>query len=152
MKAPDLNLIKLSEALFLECSISQQGVPLSPGRIKEFAVGYKLNTLYSPEDRFVVIELSVSCKPAGDQKKLSIKGKFCTRLTYHVQNFEELTSPLEEEPHVTPNELLLLTLVSVSFSTTRGMILTKTAGTVLEGFTLPMMDARQLVKVAHSSN
>ena len=73
-----------------------------------------------------------------------ISGKFELTFGFKVGNLADLFDAKSPEPGVHPQLLLLLT--SVAFSTARGILWTRLAGTALDGVALPLIDPRQLLE------
>lgn len=76
-----------------------------------------------------------------------ISGRFELVFLFSIGNLTELLSGVEGPiPAVHPQLALLLT--SVAYSTARGILHTRLAGTPLEGINLPLINPRQLLQPA----
>ena len=98
----------------------------------------------------VVIILNVDIistvgKPA---KPADISGHFELLFSYTVQNLAELVEPLEGESEPLVHPQLAVLLAGVAYSTARGILWTRLAGTPLDGITLPILDSRKLLQQA----
>ena len=76
-----------------------------------------------------------------------ISGHFELDFIFAIRNLSELLVDTDQpEPHLHPQLVLLLT--SVAYSTARGILWTRLAGTPLEGITLPLINPAQLLQPA----
>lgn len=146
MPAPDLSKIHLRGSIFLECAIlnSADSPVLSP-TAKNYTIEHKVVPAFNMDERLVVVDLLTTCTGLDEQgAALSIGGRFRVHLTFEVENLLELLETHPETEQKYPSEQLVLTLISVGYSTSRGMIMSKTVDTILQGFTLPLLDVRTL--------
>ena len=87
------------------------------------------------------ITAGTSPQPTG------IRGRFELDFIFAVGNLSELLVNVDQpEPRLHPQLVLLLT--SVAYSTARGILWTRLAGTPLEGITLPLINPAQLLQPA----
>lgn len=76
-----------------------------------------------------------------------IAGHFELNFTFTVDNLPELlVAP--DQPDSLLHPQLVLMLLSVAYSTARGILWTRLAGTPLEGITLPLINPAQLLQAA----
>ena len=148
MPAPDLSKIHLRGAIFLECAVlNDADAPLLTASVANYTIEHKVAPAFNLADRLVVIDLLTTCTGLDEQGAgLPVGGRFRVHLTFEVENLSELLEGDSETEQVHPNEQLVLTLISVGYSTSRGMIMSKTVDTVMQGFTLPLLDVRTLGK------
>ena len=79
-----------------------------------------------------------------------ISGYFELNFIFAIGNLNELLVGADQsEPQLHPQLVLLLT--SVAYSTARGILWTRLAGTPLEGITLPLINPTQLLQPAPSA-
>lgn len=94
---------------------------------------------------FLYIELSItsgnSAQPNG------ISGRFEIDFTFAIGNLAELVVDREGSDSLLHPQLVLM-LTSVAYSTARGILWTRLAGTPLEGITLPLVNPAQLLQPA----
>jgi len=112
--------------------------------------GYTLNQRVSVEhdvaNTFVLISLRVACAQVrDDESNQTTTGRFHFRFFFNIDDLGDLMveSPPNPFPIVDPN--LAATLTSIAYSTARGMIWARTAGTPLEGFGLPIINPMKLL-------
>ena len=72
-------------------------------------------------------------------------GNFHLIFTYHIENLEELAIP-EKNKQLNLNPGLANALSSVTYSTARGILLTRLQGTALQNFVLPIINPNNLLK------
>ena len=147
-QAPVLSDIQLVGGYFLECAILNDAddpiVALATDE-QRFQIHNKVVPSFDLADEKIRIELLIECQARSKSGELlPVRGRFRLYLTFFVQG---LTKYLEEEAgEQVPSQQLILTLISVGYSTARGLIAGKTRDTVLQGFVLPLLDVRELVK------
>ena len=73
-----------------------------------------------------------------------ISGRFVLDFIFTVDNLPELLVEEKGQPASAVHPQLVLLLTSVAYSTARGILWTRLAGTALEGVTLPLIDPREL--------
>ncbi len=147
-----LDQLRLRDAQFVECAITNRetGNPLMAEEVYDFEFSYALNSLHDLERRFVGIELRLSLDGLDEEKNsVGVHGHFWLRFTFEVLNLEELLVHDGETTTIPP--ALYLTLLGIAYSTARGLVMAKTASTVLQGVTLPIVDVRELVAGAKSN-
>jgi hypothetical protein len=94
----------------------------------------------------VGIELRIGLKGLdAEQNVLNVEGRFWLRFTFKVNNAAELLGDKAEDSSANLPSAVYLLLLSVAYSTARGMLMGKTAGTPLQGVILPIVDVRELL-------
>ena len=148
-QAPILADIHLIGAFFLECAVLNDAanpvLELPPGE-QRFQLHHKVEPSFILEEQYVIIDLTVHCQPmdaAGQE--LPVQGRFRLHLTFRVAQLGNYLEAQDPNGLLAPNQPLVLTLISVAYSTARGLIAAKTNETVLQGFVLPLLDVRDLV-------
>jgi len=149
-KSPiDLSRIALTEASFLECNIIQTGpafVVLSNSENINLEIGTEF--AFTKHNNYLSIRLRLHVQPIDkDEQAMALSARFHTHFGFVVENLDELLVPSGSENSI-PDFMLTLSLLSIAYSTSRGMILGKVAGTAFEGYGLPLMDARELLEYA----
>ncbi len=91
---------------------------------------------FEPAKRNVVIDtiVDIFC----DQDKARRICESVTRVVFYIENFDELFKV--EGQQLKASDLVMKNLVSMSVSTTRGMLAAKTEGSILSGVYLPPVD------------
>lgn len=148
--ALDFSRITLFETMFLECAIVQPG-PDYTAKTQFAHINLTVGTefSYARETNYLSIRLKLQVQPVdAEDRMLPLEGRFHTHFGFAIENLEELLEPSAPSGEQLPNFMLTLSLLSVAYSTSRGMILGKVAGTVFEGYCLPLMDARELLALS----
>lgn len=148
--ALDFSRITLFETMFLECAIVQPG-PDYTAKTQFAHINLTVGTefSYARDTNYLSIRLKLQVQPVdAEDRMLPLEGRFHTHFGFAIENLEELLEPAAPSGEQLPNFMLTLSLLSVAYSTSRGMILGKVAGTVFEGYCLPLMDARELLALS----
>lgn len=87
-----------------------------------------------------VVRVGAPSPPTG------IGGRFELRFFFTVANLAELTVEVEGHPAPFVHPQLAVLLVGLAYSTARGILWTRLAGTALEGITLPIIAPGELLQ------
>ncbi len=112
-------------------------------------VGHQLeNSLqlgFNLDDKLAKAEFTVSVTTDSKGKNESeATGNFHLIFIYRIENLEELALPDKSE-RLSLNPGLANALSSVTYSTSRGVILTRLQGTALQNFVLPVINPNKLL-------
>ena len=101
----------------------------------------------------VGVQLRIGYSVAGGEASPppDISGRFVLDFVFTVENLPELLIEDKGQPASAIHPQLVLLLTSVAYSTARGILWTRLAGTVLEGVTLPLINPRELFGPIDSS-
>ncbi|MGI4871288.1 MAG: hypothetical protein ACRYFX_08930 [Janthinobacterium lividum] len=148
--ALDLSRIALTEVSFLECTIVQSGPDfVAINRSASIDLAVETQFMFTRANGYLSIRLTLRVQPVdSEEQAMSLSGQFHVHFGFVVDNLEDLLVPSDVEGEIIPDYMLTLSLLSIAYSTSRGMILGKVAGTALEGYALPLMDARELLEYA----
>jgi hypothetical protein len=111
--------------------------------------GHQLeNTLqlaFNLEEKLVKADFSIQIKTEskGGNKKEAM-GSFHLVFIYHVANLEELAKP-DKNNLIELHPALGNALSSITYSTSRGVLLTRLQGTALQNFVLPIINPNKLL-------
>ena len=103
----------------------------------DIAIGFNLDSQLAKCDFTIGIATD-----SGNE--IESKAKFDFVFIYKIDNISELTSPKDDALEV--DSLLLDSIASISYSTARGVLITRLQGTVFQNFILQIADAKQLLK------
>ncbi|MBY0478947.1 MAG: hypothetical protein K2Q24_14970 [Chitinophagaceae bacterium] len=111
---------------------------------------FELGTGLNPEENIVGLQLMVSIT-AKDKNEvpLDIRGSYTHEIIFIVENLNEFlteTGTSEKKKFIVDGTLGSI-LVSIAYSTVRGIIFTRTQGTSLGTVILPVIDPKQLMKL-----
>lgn len=113
-------------------------------------VGYQLeNSLqlgFNIEDKLAKADFTINIK--SDSKggnEIEASGNFHLIFIYRIENLEELAIP-EKNNRLNLNPGLANALSSVTYSTSRGVLITRLQGTALQNFVLPIINPNNLLR------
>lgn len=112
-------------------------------------VGHQLeNSLqfgFNLEDKLAKADFTVSVKTdsKGENEK-EARGNFHLIFIYRIENLEELATP-DKNNRLNINPNLANALSSVTYSTSRGILLARLQGTALQNFVLPIINPNKLL-------
>ena len=112
-------------------------------------VGHQLdNSLqlgFNLDDKLAKADFTVSVKTdSKGENESEATGNFHLIFIYRVENLEELATP-EKNKRLNLNPGLANALSSVTYSTSRGILLTRLQGTALQNFVLPIINPNNLL-------
>lgn len=142
---PDLDRIHLAEFRFLECAVTER----NPVVAAEQTTTLKISTELSfdvPSQRLTVrFEMLITCHPNAAPTSITADARINLVFAFLVEELERYLIPVDTRPDPVPSPMLSLTIAGVAYSTARGLVLAKLANTALEGYALPLQDARNLI-------
>ncbi|MBA0885562.1 hypothetical protein [Flavobacterium undicola] len=114
-----------------------------------FNVNFELG--FNLDDKLVKADflVNVETKSKGDDIEEAV-GAFSFVYVFYVDNIEELTT-LEKDQTVALHQALGNALASITYSTSRGILMTRFQGTALSDFILPVINPNNLL-VNESNN
>lgn len=109
-----------------------------------FDVHFELG--FNVPDKLIKADFSVNVETKSSKEDTEEAiGAFSFVYVFHVDNIEELTK-LEADNTVTVSPALGNALASITYSTTRGILMTRFQGTALSGFILPVINPNKLIE------
>jgi hypothetical protein len=146
--AIDLEKLRLRDVQFVECSITnrESEQPMLRDELHDCDFSYAIGHFLDVERHMVGIELRLNLDGIDEERNpVGVRGHFWLRFLFEVLNMEELLPAGSTDDADLPPALYLM-LLSIAYSTARGLVIAKTASTVLQGVTLPIVDVRQLAE------
>ena len=114
-----------------------------PDDVTGYTVNDNLKLSFSPAKKWIKADYEIGvntcCKSCPEASVF-----FHFVFIYSVDNFEELTS-IKENTEIEVNPLLENSIAAISYSTTRGILLTRLQGTVMSDFILPITNTNTLL-------
>ena len=112
-------------------------------------VGHQLdNSLqlgFNLDDKLAKADFTVSVKTdSKGENETEATGNFHLIFIYRIENLEELATP-EKNKRLNLHPGLANALSSVTYSTSRGILLTRLQGTALQNFVLPIINPNNLL-------
>lgn len=106
----------------------------------DFELGFNL------DDKLVKADFSVNVETKSKETDIEEAiGTFSFVYVFYVDNIEELTT-LEKDKTVTLHQSLGNALASITYSTSRGILMTRFQGTALSDFILPVINPNNLLE------
>lgn len=110
----------------------------------DFNINFELG--FSIPDKLIKADFSVSVETKSNKPNTQeAVGAFSFAYVFHVDNIEELTK-LEEDNTITINSSLGNAIAAITYSTTRGILMTRFQGTALSDFILPVINPNKLIE------
>ncbi|MCA6434798.1 MAG: hypothetical protein IM574_14450, partial [Cytophagales bacterium] len=130
-----LDKIQMIEASCLSFSVNSSNLE----EVKGFSFDFSANTKADIENRIILIHLNIDIyvETAINENKFK-SGAFEFGFTYRVENLEE-NIQIESE-HKSLDKILHMSILGISFSTARGMIIPMTANTIIDRAYLPIIN------------
>lgn len=153
---PDLSLINLVEAIFLECNIqAKDGQDTDVvHRVSGFApVQVRIHFKFGIEKKQFGFIFHIACQAVDKAgEPAGVTGQFKIHLRFEIENLDQLLMKVGDSDF--PNGPLTHALLGAAYSTVRGMILSKVSDTVLQGLSLPLRSVQSLFEetLAHESD
>ena len=108
-----------------------------------FNVNFELG--FNIPDKLIKADFSVNVETKSVKEEIEEAiGAFSFVYVFHVDNIEELTK-LEKDNTVTLHPSLGNALASITYSTSRGILMTRFQGTALSNFILPVINPNKLL-------
>ncbi|MFD2245571.1 hypothetical protein [Pontibacter ruber] len=93
------------------------------------------------------IELEIDCAAVNQAgQAIGTEGHFQIGFTFVVENLADYSIEIPGVQERLPAPELVIPLVGTAYSTARGMVMMKTLGTNLEGFSLHIVNAQSLIQ------
>ncbi|MGK9367941.1 hypothetical protein ACSSWA_03475 [Melioribacter sp. Ez-97] len=118
---------------------------LSLNKIIKENINFDVKIGLGLEEKNNIIHISTFIKILKTKK--NDKDKLCeliTQISYQVEELKKFINPDDKE--IKLPDILVHTLISISLSTTRGILSEKTRGTILEDIYLPILDPKKFIK------
>jgi hypothetical protein len=116
--------------------------------VSSYDVQYAINDeLYLKQKSFkFILSIFINALSVNDAH-LGAKGEYNIEYIFTIENLEDYIVP-NKEPNspVVLHTSLLHTLLSIVYSTSRGIVLSRTQGTSIDGVVLPVIDTTSLLK------
>jgi hypothetical protein len=117
----------------------------TPKKVKAFDFGIAHDFAFNPEDGRCRFRLHFNLDARNKSgNKMGLKAEYGIEFHYKVENFTHFLHE-NEEGDLQISVLLGSTLLSISLSTARGIILERTQGTFFDGIILPVVDPMKLL-------
>ncbi len=112
--------------------------------IEHHNLNIEYDTLFNLEEKLVKANITVTVKALDAKKKQLGYGEFNLTYVYHIENLDKLTEVVNDK-ELSVNGGLSNSLASITYSTTRGILMTRFQGTLLQSFILPVINPNELL-------
>lgn len=144
------NLVQAEKIEIVEFKITR-GQINSPFHFEEesiighnFDVDFELG--FNLPEKLVKADFTVDVETKSDKENTEeASGLFSFVYVFHVENLEDLTT-LNDDKKVVINADLGNALAAITYSTSRGILMTRFQGTVLSTFILPVINPNKLLE------
>lgn len=118
----------------------------SSDTVKEYKINNTLELAFNITEKLAKSEYKVDIETiSSNSNNIEAKGSFNIIFIFRIDNLEELAK-LTKDNLVDLDPALGNALVSITYSTARGLLINKVSGTPLEKFILPVIDPNTLIK------
>lgn len=144
MSAFDPNKVKIRDYKMLKGQVETPENLAMPTEL-EYDSEFLLSLGLHAADKLMRVDLGVEIVARSSSKvELPIKGSFLFVFVYEIENFNELVEFTEAAvPKV--NSSLSVALAGITYSTVRGILMTRLQGTLLEKFIMPVVNPAELL-------
>ena len=114
-------------------------------KIEDFSFEISFDMAFNLEEKLVKADFNVEIKTkSGQGQDEEASGLFSFVFIYEIENINELT--IEKQDKIEIRGGLGNALASITYSTSRGILMTRFQGTELENFILPVIDPNSLLE------
>ena len=108
---------------------------------QNFGFSFTFGVNFSKENSEIIIE--VGARIFLSPKQQIVIGEITTKTHFEINNFNEF---VEEESRFAFPEDFIIMLMSISFSTLRGIVVEKTASTIQQSIVLPVININEIIR------
>lgn len=117
--------------------------------IKQYQIECTSETAVNIDEKLIRVLFKIDIFILNEKgKKTETNASYTNEFIFQIDNLDELTKLLENGI-VEIDVELSKTLLSLAFSTSRGMIFSRTQGTILNGIILPVVNPNDLLNSIH---
>jgi|SRR5690554_2276918 len=111
--------------------------------IDKHSLNIRYDTQFNLDDKLIKAVIKVEVAAISEGEEIG-RGHFELVFIYHVENLNQLAK--NEGDKLVVNGGLSSSLASITYSTTRGVLMTRFQGTILRNFILPVINPNNLLK------
>lgn len=113
--------------------------------IKSFRFNADFNTGFNLEESLIKADFNIEVSTVSGQATEEAKGTYHFIFIYYVDGLNE-HAQLTPEGTIDWNPFLANAIASITYSTSRGILMSRFQGTVMKDFILPVIDPNALLK------
>jgi len=116
-------------------------------KIFGFNVQYGVKDELAFEENIFRFVFSVNLEALNkNEMPIGVRAQYSIEFIFYIENLAHYISAMDKKKNtIVFNPILPNTLLSIVYSTSRGIILSRTQGTVMEGVILPVIDTKALL-------
>ena len=138
----DAEKIKINVIKLINSKI-KTGEDFDFNSIEGFKTDYSMQLGFNPENKLARVEFTIEAETQSNNE-IEAKGKFKFATIYSIENFEYLTE-VNEKGQIKIHPLLINSITSITYSTVRGLLISKLQGTAFNDFMLPVINPNKLL-------
>ena len=143
--------IRIANSTIVKCHIDNP-FDFQSDHVKNNELRLEYNMSFNIEDKLVKIDFQVEVvTDSNGENSEEAKGDFHFVFVYHMENLQDLVTA-EKENQFELSGVLANVLASITYSTTRGLLMVKVKGTALENFILPVINPNTLIDKVGKEN
>lgn len=149
MSAFDPNKVHFSDFKMLKGQVETPGNMELPADL-QFVSEYHVSMGLGTANKLIRVDLGVEIKAQSPSAPIEhVQGSFLFAFAYFVENIDDLVqNPNTETPELDYN--LSVALAGITYSTVRGILMTRLQGTLLEKFIMPVVNPAELLGKANA--
>jgi|JI9StandDraft_2_1071091.scaffolds.fasta_scaffold151766_3 hypothetical protein len=116
--------------------------------IKSYQVQFGVSDELNFEEKKFRFLFNVNIDALDEGENLiGVNGQYNVEYIFYIDNLEYYVSSADhEKKNIVFHDILPYTLLSIVYSTSRGIVLSRTTGTILEGVILPVINVQDLMR------
>jgi len=115
--------------------------PQIEGCLTDINAEFKVNR----KAKNILYIINVKLNAVGPERKpLPIEAQFSIEIRFHVENFDDYVITSTDK-NIVIKGVLAVSLAGIAYSTARGVIATRTEGTILKGVLIPVVDPKSII-------
>jgi hypothetical protein len=117
---------------------------------KSFHFNIAIGTFFNPKNKIIGFDV---IQDLYLDKELTKKvSELISRIEFEIINFEDVVKHNEKLKKIKVPDQIMITLISISLSTARGIFASKVEGSALEGVYMPIVNPKNFMKFPISSD
>lgn len=113
--------------------------------IESFSYDVKFNSGVNLDEDLIKADFTISLSTVSKEETTEATGFYHFVFIYHVENLKE-HAVIQQEGVTDWNPYLANAVASITYSTSRGILMSRFQGTVMEDFILPVVDPNSLLQ------
>jgi len=119
-----------------------------PRKIDGFKMGLSSESGFNFDEKLMRFRLGLKLFGHDkSEKPIGIEGEYAIEFKYHIENMDDFVTKKDDHGKYLVSDDLGGTIISISYSTARGIILERTQGTDFNGIILPVINPKKLLVI-----